>query len=149
MRYLVFLIWVVSLSSCASMGTRQLANLDYPLLTIRKGIKKALPVEFQYISKDGREYRSLPFVRDGKKLKEARNENERGVGLIEIRGTKRPYSVDVTVLIEEAQTPNSVQKNFQVTGYDEVVASIILARLKAYLYKSKTKGNVIDDFKVF
>lgn len=149
MRYIILLMWVVSLSSCANMGTKQLTGLDYPLLVIRKGIKKALPVEFQYISKDGREYRSLPFVREGRKLKEARIETERGVGLIEIRGIQRPYTVDVTVLIEEAQTPNNVQKNFEVTGYDEVVASIILARLKAYLYKSKSKGNVIDDFRVF
>lgn len=143
-------LFIFGLCSCETMGVpSRLPDLDYPLLTIRRGIKKALPVEFRVISRDGREYESYPFVRDGKKLKLASNEEQRGVAHFEIRGSRRPYSVDVLVSILEAQTPNSVQKNYLVVGHDDVIAKILLARLKAYLQRSKGEGNVIDDFRVF
>jgi hypothetical protein len=129
--------------------TSRLINLDYSLITIQKGIKKAFPVEFSNVSRDGRIFESYPFVRSGTKLVLASVERERGRAVIEIRGVSRPYTIEVTVAVEEATNPNSVQKDFKVVGYDDVVAKIFLARLKAYLQKSNKSSNVIDDFRVY
>ncbi len=82
-------------------------------------------------------------------LKNASVERERGRAIIDIRGVARPYTVEVTVRIEAAANPNSIQKDFIVVGYDDVIAKIFLARLKAYLQKSKKNSNVIDDFRVY
>ena len=144
-----WVFWVVSLSSCVSPVTSRLINLDYSLLVIQQGIKKAFPVEFKNVTRDGRLFESFPFVRKGTKLVLSSVEKERGRALIEIRGVTRPYTIEITVEIEEANAPNSVQKDFRVVGYDDVVAKIFLARLRAYLQKSKKPGNVIDDFRVY
>lgn len=143
------LVWLLSLSSCVSAVTSRLINLDYSLIVIQQGIKKAFPVEFKNVTRDGRLFESFPFVRSGTKLVLSSVERERGRAIIEIRGTARPYTIEVTVEIEEALNPNSVQKDFRVVGYDDVVAKIFLARLKAYLQKSKKRGNVLDDFRVY
>ncbi len=137
------------LTSCVSAVTSRLMDLDYPLVTIQQGIKKAFPVEFKTVSRDGRIFKSYPFVRNGTKLVPAASELERGRATIEVRGVARPYTMEITVEIEEATNPKFVQKDFRVVGYDDVVAKIFLARLKAYLQKSKKRGNVIDDFRVY
>lgn len=146
---LLTLLCLLTLSSCVSAVTSRLVNLDYSLIVIQQGVKKAFPVEFKNVTRDGRLFESFPFVRSGTKLVLASVERERGRAIIEIRGTSRPYTIEVTVEIEEASNPNSVQKDFKVVGYDDVVAKIFLARLKAYLQKSKKRGNVLDDFRVY
>jgi|GEM_PF-2972071 len=143
------LVWILTLNSCVSAVTSRLINLDYSLIVIQQGIKKAFPVEFKNVTRDGRLFESFPFVRSGTRLVLSSVEKERGRAIIEIRGTSRPYTIEVTVEIEEATNPNSVQKDFKVVGYDDVVAKIFLARLKAYLQKSKKRGNVLDDFRVY
>ena len=137
------------LTSCATPGVQSMGELDYPLTDIQKGIKKAFPVPFKNVSRDGRLYESHPFIREGQKLSLARNQVERGRALIEIRGVSRPYTVDVIIHIDEALSPTSVQKNFKSVGYDEVVAKIFLARLKSYLLKSKKSLDIVDDIRVF
>jgi len=137
------------LTSCATPGSENIGGLDYPLTDIQKGIKKAFPVPFKNISRDGRIFESYPFIREGKKLVLSRNQPERGRALIEIRGVSRPYSVDVLIHIDEALNPSSVQKNYKSVGYDEVVAKIFLARLRAYLLKSKKSLDIVDDVRVY
>ena len=149
MRIVTLSLFICLLTSCATPGVESMGGLDYPLADIQKGIKKAFPVPFKNISRDGRIYESYPFIREGKKLALARNQMERGRALIEIRGVSRPYTVDVIIHIDEALSPSSVQKNFKSVGYDEVVAKIFLARLKSYLMKSKKSLDVIDDVRVF
>ena len=146
---MLLLAWVLTLNSCVSAVTSRLINLDYSLIVIQQGVKKAFPVEFKNVTRDGRLFESYPFVRNDTKLVLSSVEPERGRAIIEIRGTSRPYTIEVTVEIEEATNPNSVQKDFKVVGYDDVVAKIFLARLKAYLQKSKKRGNVLDDFRVY
>lgn len=140
---------LLTLNSCVSAVTSRLINLDYPLSVIQQGVKKAFPVDFRNVSRDGRLFESHPFVRNGTRLVLASVETERGRALIEVRGVSRPYTIEITVEIEEALNPKSVQKNFKVVGYDDVVAKIFLARLRAYLQKSKKGANVIDDFRVY
>lgn len=137
------------LASCATPLASRLVDLDYSLITIQQGIKKAFPVDFQNVSRDGRYFESYPFVRNGRHLIPASSETERGRAKIEIRGVARPYTIEVSIEVEEASSPNYVDKDFRVIGYDDVVARIFLARLKAYLHKSNKEGNVIDDFRVY
>lgn len=148
-RALLAVLMLVNLSSCVSAVTSRLMDLDYPLITIQKAVKKAFPVEFKAVSRDGRVFESYPFVRNGTRLVLAAAERERGRAVIDVRGVSRPYTIEITVEIEEATNPKSVQKDFRVVGYDDVVAKIFLARLKAYLQKSNKSGNVIDDFRVY
>jgi len=141
MKTVVSLVLLCLVSSCATLGVESMSSLDYPLADIQKGIKKA--------SRDGRAFESYPFVREGKKLALARNQDERGLASIEIRGSSRPYTVDVSIELQEANNPNSVQKNFRTVGYDEVMARIVLARLKSYLQGSKKSLDVVDDVRIF
>lgn len=143
------LVLMLCLTSCVSTVVSRLMDLDYSLIVIQKGIKKAFPVEFKTVSRDGRVFETYPFVRSGAKLVLASVERERGRAIIDVRGASRPYTIEITVEIEEATNPNAVQKDFKVVGYDDVIAKIFLARLKAYLQKSKKRGNVIDDFRVY
>lgn len=136
------------ISGCAVSGV-QLRNVDKSTVEIRRGVLKALPVSLKTSSEDSREYISVPFVRYGKKIKEARNELQRAYAQVLIKGERRPYTIEVVVPVEEATTPNSVQKNYQVIGYDERIAKIILARLKAYLEQRREDTNLVDDFRVF
>lgn len=136
------------LNSCA-MGGPMYGPVDKSIVEIRKSIVKAIPVKINYANKDSREYRSVPFVRYGTKIKEATTELERAYALIYIRGNKRPYTVEVVVAVEEAEAPKSIQKGFKVIGYDERIAKIILARLKADLNKGREDSNLVDDFKIF
>ena len=149
MTKILLLSCLLTLNSCVSAVTSRLINLDYSLIVIQQGIKKAFPIDFKNVTRDGRYFESYPFVRSGTRLVLSSVERERGRAVIEIRGTSRPYTIEVTVEIEEATNPNSVQKDFKVVGYDDVVAKIFLARLKAYLQKSKKRGNVLDDFRVY
>lgn len=148
-RLTLFAALITSLASCVAPQTERLVNLDYPLVSIQQGIKKAFPVDFQNVSRDGRLFESYPFIRSGRKLILASNEHERGVARIEIRGVARPYTVEVIIEVEEAINPNSVDKDYKVVGFDDVVAKIFLARLKAYLYRSNKDRNIIDDFRVY
>ncbi len=119
------------------------------IVEIRQGTIKALPVKINFASKDSREYKSVPFVRYGTKIKEATNELQRAYALIYIRGNKRPYTIEVIVAVEEAESPTQFKRDYTVIGYDERIAKIILARLKAYLNKRRDDSNLVDDFKVF
>lgn len=148
-RLLSAILLLCLVNSCATLGVESMSSLDYPLADIQKGIKKALPIPFKNVSRDGRAFESYPFVREGKKLSLARNEEERGRAMIEIRGSSRPYTVDVAIELEAANSPNSVQKNFKTVGYDEVMARIVLARLKSYLQRSKKSLDVVDDVRIY
>lgn len=134
--------------ACAVSGV-QLRNVNRSTIEIKRGIAKALPVGLKFSSDDSREFVSVPFVRYGKKIKPANYELQRAYAKIMIKGDRRPYTIEVVVPVEEATTPNSVQKNFQVIGYDERIAKIILARLKAYLNQRRDDTNLVDDFRVF
>lgn len=148
-RVVTILAFICLFSGCVTPGVSSLGGLDYPLADIQKGISKAFPVDFKNVSRDGLSYETYPFVRNGRKLVQAKNELERGRAIIEIRGTTRPYTVDVTVNIEEALSPDSVQKNFKVVGYDDVVAKIFLARLRSYLLRTKKSLDMVDDVRVY
>ncbi len=146
-------LWLLTLLafetvSCA-MGGPMFGPVDKSLVEIRHGITKALPIKINFASKDSREYKSVPFVRYGKKIKEAGSELQRAFAEIYIRGAERPYTIEVVVVVEEAQSPLAIQKDFRTVGYDERIAKIILARLKAHLNKRRDDSNLVDDFKVF
>ncbi len=146
------LIWLVSfcgLTSGCAMGGPMYGPVDKSIVEIRQSILKALPIKINYANKDSREYRSVPFVRYGTKIKPATTELERAYALIYIRGNKRPYTIEVIVAVEEAEAPKSIQKGFKTIGYDERIAKIILARLKADLNKGREDTNLVDDFKIF
>ncbi len=146
----LLLIWTLTsqMLGCAASGV-QLQNVDKSTIEIKRGIVKALPVNLHSSPEDNREFISVPFVRYGKKMKPARNELQRAYARILIKGDRRPYTIEVIVPVEEATTPNSVQKNFQIVGYDERIAKIILARLKAYLEQRRGDTNLVDDFRAF
>lgn len=149
--YLKTIFWlfiVSSLNGCA-MGGPMYGPVDKSIVEIRDAIIKAIPVKVSYANKDSREYRSVPFVRYGKQLKEATTELQRAYALVYIRGNQRPYTIEVVVPVEEAENPLAIQKGFKAIGYDERIAKIILARVKAHLNKRRGDTNFVDDFKVF
>lgn len=141
-------ILLISLVNCAVSGVK-LNDVNFSLSEIKKGVVKALPVNINYASNDSRNFKSVHFVRYGKKLKLATNEKERAFAEIFVRGIERPYTLEILVTVEEAVTPDAIEKNFKVIGYDERIAKIILARLKAYLNKRRDDSNLVDDFRVF
>lgn len=147
-RFLAILLLCGSGVGCA-MGGPMYGPVNKSVGEIREAIQKAVPVKMKYANKDSREYKSVPFVRYGRKIKVATSELQRAYALIYIRGNKRPYTLEVVVPVEEAESPLAIQKSFKIIGYDERIAKIILARLKALLNKRREDSNLVDDFKIF
>lgn len=148
LKSVLCLVTLGLVTGCA-MGGPMYGPVDKSIVEIRQAVVKAIPVKINYANKDSREYRSVPFVRYGKQIKEASTELQRAYALVYIRGNKRPYTVEVVVAVEEAENPLAIQKGFKVVGYDERIAKIILARVKAHLNKRRDDSNLVDDFKIF
>jgi len=126
-----------------------LEGLDYSPRLIEKAVRKSIPVKMKFIDEGRRHLVTQYFVRYGRQLVEAKYEKTQAKAEIKILGSRRPYIVQVMVPVFKAQAPRSVDKQFVEVGQDDRIAKIILARLKAYLTKSREESELIDGFRVF
>lgn len=97
------------------------------------------------VSQNGREIYSQYYGRDGKNISDPAAAKQRLSTQVIILGDRRPYDIQVMVLIEErGQT-----RKFETVGQDDGRAAQIAENLRKRLNQSRENRNVIDDFRSF
>lgn len=95
------------------------------------------------ISENGRELFSAYYDRRGREIDNMVKAKERLQTVVIILGDRRPYDIQVQVLVESKVEDNS----FRLTERDEKAATKVANRIKEALYQSHNNRNVIDDFR--
>lgn len=158
MRLLNLICLLTFLQGCA---TATLDGLDYPLADIQRGVANILPKGVLKISPNGRTYTSKyfdPHSVDGKRTTDSGEEvlRERASINATVFGDRRPYNVEIDVLVEADESGTKAKKNddyiegdWSRTGYDKGLAKYFRDRLANYLARLERNKNIIDDFRPF
>lgn len=97
------------------------------------------------VSQNGREILSKFYDRKDKAIPRMDMAKERFYTHVTVLGDRRPYDVQVEVLVE-SRNPDGV---FEVVGRDDDKATVIAEKLRQALNQSRDNRNVIDDFRSF
>jgi hypothetical protein len=97
------------------------------------------------VSENGREILSKFYDRREKAIPKMEMARERYFTHVTILGDRRPYDIQVEVLVEG----RSPQGNFEMVTRDDNKATIIAEKLRQALNQSRDTRNVIDDFRSF
>lgn len=143
MKYIGLLLSLL-LISCASNGDK-IEGLDRSITDLQRLADQSLPVDRASVSTNGREFYSAPFIKDQGGFKKVKEAKAHMVAVIKVLGDRRPYSIEVTVLIQKRQASG----DYLNVGYDKGLARVISRRIQKELYQRRERRNIIDDFKVF
>lgn len=155
MRVFKFLLSVLLLSGCSTV---KLNELDYSLLDIQKGITKTAPKGILKVSANQRTFTSRYFDPDSFEASRETEKGGRERATVEaiILGDRRPYDVEIVVLIEEDSNDAAVTKDDDFieghwirVGTDKGLAKYFRDRLANYLVRVERNKNLIDDFRPF
>lgn len=146
-RAFTLIVLLLTLSGCFSPGRLTMSDVDRPLAELQKIAAKCVPLGLRTTSPNGREFYSNYFQAHDRKFKSADKQPERRYAQITILGDRRPYKVEVTVLVERTDTSS-------LTGYSAVatdlgLADVVKNRVLQQLNKRREDLNIIDDFRVF
>lgn len=97
------------------------------------------------ISPNGREIFSQYLDKKEKKIEKMDMIRERHFTHVTILGDRRPYDVQVEVIVEIRNQGGG----FDVIGHDDSKASVIAEKIRQVLNQSRDNRNVIDDFRSF
>ena len=96
------------------------------------------------ISENGRELYSQFFDRKGR-VDDFLTARERLYSRVTILGERRPYNIEVLVIIQNKQADNK----FLDVGHDMRRSEELAEKIRAALNESRDKRNIIDDFKPY
>ena len=152
-RLFAVFIAAVALCSCATPGAVRTKEMAYPLRVLQAVADKSLPVGRRHVSRNAREFYSEYFIPKGPPKfwqKPQKNTKVRYYSVIKVLGDRRPYIVEVSVVVEKLQRsePNSRLKYEKVETHSGL-AQEVLKYFRENLSKSLKDRNVIDDFRVF
>lgn len=134
---------LLSLNACRSDGVF-LKETPMNLSETRKAIVAVIG-EPRLISKDGRELFSEYYNKKEQPIANMDSAKKRFSSHIKILGDRRPYDLEVEVLIEARDS----EGQFQVTDRDDAMAAPLAEKIKKELYQSLDERNLIDDFRSF
>lgn len=97
------------------------------------------------ISQNGREILSKFYDKREKAIPRMEMARERYYTHVTILGDRRPYDIQVEVLVEGRNSDGA----FEVISRDDDRATVIAERLRQALNQSRDTRNVIDDFRSF
>ncbi len=97
------------------------------------------------VSRDGRELSSKYYDKRGNVLENPATARQRLYTLVSVLGDRRPYDIQVEVVVEEKDGPGS----YSVVDRDDGRAQPIAQKIKEALHQSLENRNVIDDFRSF
>lgn len=97
------------------------------------------------VSGNGRELYSKYYDKKGQPIERMELAKERFASHVIILGDRRPYDIEVEVLVEERDEDG----RFQVVEKDEDMAHPLADKIKKTLYQSLDSRNLIDDFRSF
>lgn len=139
-------------------------DLDYPLMDIQKGVGESLPGGVSRVSSNQREYTSGFFrtnvydKQQSEKKSKGHVPMERAYAKALILGDRRPYSLEVSVTIQNRlddsgfnpKNPLDIQGgNFEDDRQDDRLAERIVINIREYLVKRSRTKNLIEDFRPF
>ena len=97
------------------------------------------------VSQNGRELESKYYDKKNMTLEKMDMERERYYTHVTILGDRRPYDVQVEVLIE-ARVEDG---RFELADRDDGRAAVVAEKIRVALNQSRDNRNVIDDFRSF
>lgn len=127
---------------CATEG-HMITNSNRSMKEIRSAFVAAAG-EARKESENRRTFFSEYFPRNPDPNFKPTKSKERLYGRFTILGDRRPYEVQVEVVIEE-----KTDEGYEETGIDEDLSHELANQLKKELIKSSEGRNVIDDFRPF
>jgi hypothetical protein len=101
--------------------------------------------EPRVVSPNGRELYSKYYDRKGNAIERLELAKERDYTLVTILGDRRPYDIQVEVMIEERDEDGI----FQLVDKDDERAGPIADKIKKAINQSLGSRNIIDDFRSF
>ena len=144
-----------------SCTTGQLSDLDYSLADIQKGVYSVAPKGIAKVSSNRRTYSSKYFDpesidTDRTTDKESSMSRQRAYMVATILGDRRPYSIELEVVVEEDESDTEPKKDddfiegkFVKVGSDKGLAKHLREKLANYLARLERNKNLIDDFRPF
>lgn len=142
-RSLYIAILSLALSSCATTGEK-IEDLNTSLVSLQRLADKSLPVARKKVSRNGREFYSVPFVTIKGEFVRAKSERVQNIAVIKVLGDRRPYTLEVQVVKKVLG-----QSGYGESGYDQGLARVIKRRIQKALVQRREDRNIIDDFKAF
>lgn len=144
-RVLCFLIcsFALLLSSCRTGGV-VLRETPLNVSETRKVIVSVIG-EPRMVSENGREMASKYYDKKGKEISKMDMAKERYSTRVTILGDRRPYDIQVQVMIEDRDGDGG----FELTDRDDDKAAALADKIKKALNQSRDSRNVIDDFRSF
>lgn len=136
--------FLLNLVSCATRSV-SIDELDMSLVELYKIAIEALPLGKRSESINGREFYSVYFTVQKGEYEEARGAATRSYARISVLGDRRPYNIEVAVIVERKNSGGE----YTQSGYDTSLARVISRRIQNVLYKRRDDRNIIDDFRVF
>lgn len=97
------------------------------------------------VNKTGREMLSKYYDRAGNPIAKMEMARERRYTRITILGDRRPYDIQVEVLVESRDSDGT----FFEKDHDDAKAAVLAEKIKQTLNQSRDNRNVIDDFRSF
>ena len=96
-------------------------------------------------SSNGQELVSRYHDKDGQFNEDTKNNKERRFTRITILGDRRPFDLQIEVVIEK----KSIEAGYEFFALDEALAKEMATKIKKALNQSLDKRNIIDDFRAF
>lgn len=97
------------------------------------------------VSQNGRELLSKYYDKNNKQITNMDMARQRLYTHVTVLGDRRPYDVQVEVLVEERSPSGS----FEMTRRDDVKAADVAEKIRQTLNQSRDNRNIIDDFRSF
>ena len=130
---------------CASYrGMVMLRDMNQPLQTIQKMVSQSLPKGPAKVLKKGRLFVSKPFIIEEGQFVPAGQAKRRYYVRVFIRGSQRPYTLDVEG-VEERFTG----RGFQKVGRSDWIAKGMARIIHRNLTQRRKEQNMIDSFRPF
>jgi hypothetical protein len=142
----IWVSWLLSMLVFAGCQTSGVFLRETPLNVsdTRKAIVSVIG-QPRLTSENGRELLSKYYDRKGNSEDQTKNSRERLTTHITILGDRRPYDVQIEVVVEIRDREGI----YQVVERDDARAEKIAKEIQKALVQSRDNRNIIDDFKPY
>jgi hypothetical protein len=140
---LIALLFTVVLAGCQTTGV-MLRDTPLGVSETRKVVVSVVG-EVREVSENGRELFSKYYDRKGNPIQSMDMAKERYYSHIIVLGDRRPYDINVDVIIEARDQDGG----WELVDHDDHKSAVLADKLKKALHQSRDSRNVIDDFRSF
>lgn len=145
MRVFFAVVFIFVFVGCASSGSVELEKLNHSITDLSKVVIDVLPIRRRTQSANEREFFSEYYVIRNGEYEEAGASPIRTVAHISILGDRRPYTIQVQVILERRTSSGE----YSFVKYDTAQARVLSRRIQSALHKRREDRNIIDDFRIF